>query len=349
MRNNHYHLSPLWVVQNFALEKVLLSFLLFHITLVASSQNRFEYTYPQMGTQIRWVLYAENEEKADSVSALVFNRIDKLNFSLSDYLDDSELNQLGRKGFEMVRVGDDLYRILKAATEISRTTKGAFDVTVGPLTKLWRKVRIRKILPNSTELAKAKHRVGYGLVHFPGPGLVQLKAKGMQLDLGGIGKGYAADGIFEIFESHGIHSALVDLGGDIRVSNPPPERAHWVMAFSYIDQNGTEQLQKIKLKKGAVATSGDRYQFVEIDGVRYSHIIDPRTGMALSDRVQVTVIAKDATSADAFASAFGVLGFDEVKERFNEWPTLEVFMTNQSQTGYRQWKSPGFEAYLIKD
>lgn len=302
-----------------------------------------------MGTQIRWVLYAENEEKADSVSAVVSERIDELNRNLSDYLEDSELNQLGRKGFEMVRVGDDLYRILKAATEISRMTEGAFDVTVGPLTKLWRKVRNIKILPNSTEMAKAKQRVGYGLVHFPGPGLVQLKAKGMQLDLGGIGKGFAADEIIEIFESHGIHSALVDLGGDIRVSDPPPERAHWVIAFSYIDQNGTEQLQKVNLKKGAVATSGDRYQFIEIDGVRYSHIIDPRTGMALNDRVQVTVIAKDATTADAFASACGVLGFDEVKERFNEWPSLEVFITNQSQKGYRQWKSPGFEACLIKD
>ena len=316
---------------------------------MGSSQSRFEYTYLQMGTQIRWVLYAENEEKADSVSALVFNRIDKLNFSLSDYLDDSELNQLGRKGFEMVWVGDDLYRILKAASEISRTTKGAFDVTIGPLTKLWRKVRNRKKLPNSTELAKAKQMVGYGLVQFPEPGLVQLKADGMQFDLGGIGKGYAADEIFEIFQSHGILSALVDLGGDIRVSDPPPGRAHWVIAFSYIDKDGTEQVQKVKLKNGAVATSGDRYQFVEIDGVRYSHIIDPRTGMALSDRVQVTVISKVATTADAFASAFSVVGFDAVKERFNEWPTLEVFMTNESETGYRQWKSPGFEAYLIKE
>lgn len=349
MRNNHYHLSPLWVVYNVALEKVLLSSLLFLVTLVASSQNRFEYTYSQMGTQIRWVLYTENEEKADSVSTMVFERIDELNLSLSDYLDESELNQLGRKGFQTVQVGEDLYRILKAATEISTITMGAFDVTVGPLTKLWREARNRKILPNGTDLAKAKHSVGYGLVQFPGPGLVQLKAKGMQLDLGGIGKGYTADEIIAIFESHGIHSALVDLGGDIRVSGPPPDRAHWVIAFSYSDKNGKEQLQKVKLTKGAVATSGDRFQFVEIDGVRYSHIIDPRTGMALSDRVQVTVIGKDATTADAFASAFGVLGFDEVKKRFNEWPTLEVFMTNQSQTGYQQWKSPGFEACLIKD
>src|SRR5690606_30194410 len=117
----------------------------------------------------------------------------------------------------------------------------------------------------------------------------------MQLDLGGIGKGFAADEAINVLRENGIHAALVDMGGDITVSEPPPNKEYWVLGFSYFDEKGEEIFKKIRLKNQAIATSGDLFQYTLIDGKRYSHIIDPKNGMALSNRIQVTTMAPNGT------------------------------------------------------
>ncbi|MBD0777239.1 FAD:protein FMN transferase [Maribacter sp. ANRC-HE7] len=302
-----------------------------------------------MGTQIRLVLYASDKEKADSVSVLAFQRIDELNAILSDYLVNSELNLLCDKKPGTYEVSDDLYRVLKKADSISKCTEGAFDVTVGPVIALWRKARRTKKLPVHAALAKAKQRVGYNLLQLTPPNKVRLTVEGMRLDLGGIGKGFAADEVIQILESNGIYSGLIDMGGDIRVSGPPPEREHWVLGFSYVDRQGAECFQKIRLKDGAVATSGNLYQFVEIDGIKFSHIINPKSGLALKDGIQVTTISRYAAEADAFASAFSVIGLDQSSLGDADYQHLEVFMTNQSKAGYKQWESSGFKQHLMPE
>ncbi len=207
------------------------------------AQGRFEYTHQQMGTQIRLVFYTTDNEKADSVASLAFNRIDELNNKLSDYLDNSELNLLANQVKKEVVVSDDLYRVLKKANEISEATNGAFDISAGPLIRLWRKTRKTRILPTTSDLDEAMQNVGYKYIKFPKKNVVLLNASAMQLDLGGIGKGFAADEVIKILELNGVTSALVDLGGDIRVSNPPPGKEHWVLAFSYFNAEGKEILK----------------------------------------------------------------------------------------------------------
>lgn len=313
------------------------------------SQSRFEYTHQQMGTQIRLVLYDSDKEKADSVSVLAFQRIDELNTILSDYLVNSELNLLCVKKPGTYEVSDDLYRVLKKADSVSKLTEGAFDVTAGPLIGLWRKARMTKKMPGQTELSIARERVGYNLLQLTAPNKVRLNVEGMRLDLGGIGKGFAADEVIGILEMNGIFSGLIDMGGDIRVSGPPPEREYWILGFSYFDRQGKECFQKIKLKDGAVATSGSLYQFVEINGIKFSHIINPKSGLALKDGIQVTTISRYAAEADAFASAFSVIGLDPSILRDADYQHLEVFMTNQSTTGYEQWESSGFKQFLMPE
>ena len=176
---------------------------------------------------------------------------------------------------------------------------------------------------------------------------MRLNAKGMQLDLGGIGKGFTADEVIKVLELNGVTSALIDMGGDIRVSNPPPEKNHWILAFSHYNRNGVEVRNRIRLKNAAVATSGDLYRFVEINGIRYSHIINPLTGLALKNSIQVTIITENATEADAFASAFSVMGFENGEVFSQELPNLEVFMVGRSGAGYQQWNSPGFNRFII--
>ncbi len=313
------------------------------------AQGRFEYTHQQMGTQIRLVLYTTNNDKADSVASLAFNRIDALNEKLSDYLENSELSLLANQVKKEVEVSDDLFRVLTKAIEISEATNGAFDISAGPLIQLWKKTQKTKILPSKLQLEIAKQNVGYTNIQFPKENVVLLNTSAMQLDLGGIGKGFAADEVITVLESNGIRSALVDMGGDIRVSNPPPGKEHWVLAFSYFNEVGKEVIKKIRLKNAAVATSGDLFQFVEIDGVRYSHIINPHTGMALNNSVQVTTITNNATEADAFASAFSVMGISNVKNNGIVLTNLEVFMVDNSKEGYSQWNSEGFNQYVLSE
>lgn len=349
MGNNRNPFDSTYIFREFTFLRLLWCSLLFLGHLSVRAQGRFEYTHQQMGTQIGLVLYASDRQKADSVSVLAFQRIDELNAVLSDYLVNSELNLLTSRRPATYEVSDDLYRVLKKADSVSRLTEGAFDVTIGPLIRLWRKARLNKKMPGRTELTKAKETVGYDLLQSIAPNKVRLTVEGMRLDLGGIGKGFAADEVIGILEMNGIYSGLIDMGGDIRVSGPPPEREYWILGFSYFDRQGKECFQKIKLKDGAVATSGNLYQFVEINGRKFSHIVNPKSGMALKDGIQVTTISRSAAEADAFASAFSVIGLGQSVLRDADYQHLEVFMTNQSKTGYKQWESSGFKQFLIPE
>ncbi len=147
----------------------------------------------------------------------------------------------------------------------------------------------------------------------------------------------------------GIKSALIDMGGDISVADPPPQMPYWTLGFSYFDAEGKEILQKVRLRNQAMATSGDLYQYVEINGRRYSHIVDPRTGMALDTGIQATVIASNATLADAYASAVSVMGIENTKIMGKGLRNIEVFLLERSPDRYRQWNSEGFETLLLQD
>ncbi|MCK0146453.1 FAD:protein FMN transferase [Arenibacter sp. F26102] len=304
-----------------------------------------------MGTQIGLVFYNNNEDmaRADSIAQLVFDRIDALNNTLSNYLPQSEINKLSSSSNINVALSDDLSRLLQISGDYAANTNGAFDITLGPLIELWRKARENRQIPSITEIRTAHQRTGYGNLEFPMVNMVRLKQEGMQLDVGGIGKGFAADEAINLLKRHGISSALVDMGGDVTVSDAPPNREFWTLGFSYFDKNGGGVFQKIKLKNQAVATSGDLYQYAVIDGKRYSHIIDPRNGMALSNNIQVTVIAPNGAMADAYASALSVLGIEEGRKIVEETTDLEVFMVEDVPGSYQQWNSSRFLNYIVED
>ena len=208
-------------------------------------------------------------------------------------------------------VSPDLLEVIQAAQTLSFKTDGAFDVTVGPLVKLWRIARRRKQLPDPERLKKALESVGYQNIQLDASSKsLSFKREQMRIDLGAIAKGFAADEAINVLKKHGINSALVDAGGDLVASTPPPGKEHWSIEM--------EQLQPInkvdgpvpvlKLANNAVATSGDLYQFIEVEGKRYSHIVDPRTGLGLTRPSSVTVIAPTGMQADSLASAISVMG-----------------------------------------
>jgi thiamine biosynthesis lipoprotein len=272
--------------------------------------QRYEFTSVHMGTTFRIVLYAPDEKVAKTAADAAFKRIAELDGIMSDYKSTSELMQLCKKaGGEPVPVSDDLFRVLTRALEISRLTDGAFDITVGPVVRLWRIARRTMKLPDPDDLSHARALVGYDKVQLdPKNKTVRLTTKGMLLDLGGIAKGYAAQAALEVLRQHGIRHALVAGGGDIVVGDAPPDAKGWRIGIAPLENPNAKPQRILLLTNAAVSTSGDAEQYVEIGGKRYSHIVDPKTGLGLTTRMSVTVVALDGKTSDGLATGMCVLG-----------------------------------------
>lgn len=307
--------------------------------------EKFQYSRIVMGIQARLTLYSQSEADALAAATAAFDRLDQLDAVMSDYRANSELSRLSdRAGSGPIPLSDDLWRVLSRAQEISELTGGAFDITVGPVVQLWRAARRTGARPDPAILEDALDLVGWQMV-IPSddhPRTVELVKPGMRLDLGGIGKGFAADEALAALRANGVTRALVDLGGDLVASGPPPGRPGWTIAVQWHDRDRKEI--ELLLANAALATSGDLEQFVEFgDGVRYSHIVDPATGLGLTNRTAVTVIAPDGATADALASAVSVLGAERglaAIEQFDNVSAAVVTFRPDGESIVRE--SPGF-------
>jgi len=273
--------------------------------------ERFEYEQPQMGVPFRMVLYAPDEAAARNAAEAAFARIAELNSLLSDYETDSELSVLSRsseQGSPETRVSSDLWRILEASQAMARETDGVFDITLGPCVALWRKARREKQMPDPARLEAAREKVGYeNLVLNPKNQSAKLLRFGMRLDLGAIAKGYAADEALKTLRARGINRALVAASGDIAAGDPPPCKKGWTIEIIGYDRPGGPPSGRAILANGGVATSGDLFQRVEINGVRYSHILDAATCLGMTNHALATVIAQNCFTADRLATACAVL------------------------------------------
>ncbi len=274
---------------------------------------RFEFTESHMGTRFRIVVYAATAQAASLASSAAFERITRLDAIMSDYRETSELMLLCKQDARRkVTVSEDLFRVLVKSQELAKRSNGAFDVTVGPLVRLWRRARRTGELPDKQRLAEALESTGYTRLHLDPKGRsVTLDKSGMFLDLGGIAKGYAADAAMAVLKEYGLNRSLVAAGGDIAVGAPPPDKDGWVIVIAQLESVDAPPSRCLVLHDSAVSTSGDANQNVEIGGVRYSHIVDPRTGLALTGRSSVTVVALDCATSDGLATAASVLGPQE--------------------------------------
>jgi thiamine biosynthesis lipoprotein len=310
----------------------------------AEFSHRFEFSEPHMGTMFRIVLYAPDENSAATASRAAFARIAALDHIMSDYDDSSELMQLCRAaGGPAVEASEDLYRVIAAAQKLSAQSDGAFDVTVGPVVQLWRRARRRHELPDPERLASARTLVGYENIRLdPARRTVQLLKPGTQLDLGGIAKGDAADQALAVLNRHRITRALVAAAGDIAMGDPPADRRDWRIGIEAFESPTSPPSKVIGLHNGGVSTSGDSEQHVEIAGVRYSHIVDPKTGMALTGRRSVTVTASKDITADCYATAVCVLGHERGLRLINETPGVAALIIMENAGPVQQYQSPGF-------
>lgn len=296
--------------------------------------ERYEFVQPHMGTLFNIVLFASDRSRAGAAAGQAFARVAELDRIMSDYNPDSELLRLARhESGTAVLVSFELFDILQRSQKLATLTGGAFDPTIGPCTRLWRQTRRSGELPSGGERALAMEAVGYGKMSLDAVHrTVTLSAARMQFDLGGIAKGYAADEALAVLRRLGFKQALVAAGGDLALGDPPPGEGGWKIEIPSAATAGSARI--FVAANVGVSTSGDAEQFVEIDGVRYSHILDPKTGLGLTKPVMVTVVAHNATWSDGLATACSVLETADIEEllcRFSE--RAQVIVQRRDENG----------------
>jgi len=294
----------------------------------AESLQRFEFQRPHMGTLFTITLFAPDENVARAASDAAFVKVATLDRMMTDYDPESELMKLCQRPVgEAVRVSDELFDVLQKSQRIAELSSGAFDMTVGPVVRLWRRTRRTGVLPNSEDLLRARDAVGWKKLKLdPANKTATFTVPNMQLDLGGIGKGYAADKALDVLKQHGTTRALVAASGDIVAGDAPPGERGWRVGIGMLDGGQNELARKLLLRNAAVSTSGDSEQFVEIGGKRYSHIVDPRTGIGVTERLQVSVVARHGEDSDSFDTAISVLGVERGLKLVNSQPGIAVLI-----------------------
>ena len=318
---------------------------------LAQSQERFTFAEPHLGTIVEITLYASEDTVANDAAKAAFRRVKELDQIFSDYKTDSETMRLCESAGSgrAVKVSPELFHVIRKSIEISEKSEGAFDVTVGPLVQLWRRARKLKILPNNDELSAAKELVGWKLVTLDvATQSVELKRQGMRLDFGGIAKGFIAQNVSQLLREKGHQQTLVAVAGDIVAGDAPPNTSGWKVGVAPLDRpNGTVS-RLLLLKNCAISTSGDAFQFAEINGVRYSHIVNPHIGLGLTVRSSVTVLADDGTTADALATAICVLGPQKGLNLIEGHGRVEALIVLATEEGPRVIESKSFQSYETK-
>ncbi|WP_234570549.1 FAD:protein FMN transferase [Rhodohalobacter sp. 614A] len=319
--------------------------------LLAQDLERYSFSSNHMGTRFNIVLYTDNESVASQASKEAFARIEELNQIMSDYLEDSELNRLAKTSGsgEAVKVSEDLFTVLQESIRMAKMTDGLFDITIGPMSKFWRVVRMspEPELPSNEELEELRQKVGYKYIKLNEKNrTVELLKPGMQLDLGGIAKGYAAEEALAVIRTHGIEKALIDAGGDVTLGDMPPGRDTWDVAVPKNKTRGENSFITLQVTNRTVTTSGDLFQFVVIDGERYSHILNPKTGLGATRQIQATVISPDGMQADALASVLTLMDPEDGIELVNGLDHTEAIIFMNDGGNILEWYSVNSRMYL---
>lgn len=289
-----------------------------------------------MGTLVEITVIPANEKAIREA----FEALKKVDALMSTYKEDSEISILNREG--RAQVSEETLEVIEDAIKFSKLTDGAFDITCRPLINLWNKVKTEEKLPTEEEIEEAISLVGYQGIILEG-NQIRLEKKGMQIDLGGIAKGYAVDKAIEALKKNGIKRALVNAGGDLYALGTDSQGEKWQIGV----QDPREEdrvIDIIKVKDRAVATSGDYRRYFTLEGKRFSHIVNPKTGLTIQDvPMSVTIIGPDATTTDALSTGVFVLGPEEGMKLIESLPGVEGMIISE---GMKKITSQGWGEFL---
>lgn len=282
-----------------------------HLLSAEEEIRRFQFSERLMGTDVQITIDALEGDNPEPAAKAAFKEGNRLNKIFSDWDADSEVSRFSRssQSDQSFKMSKELFEVLAYSQELAHKSKGAFDITIGPLSRLWRMARHQGKLPEKKKIEATIERTGFRKLVLQEEQISgKLLQRGMVLDMGGIAKGYIADRMLEVLKKNGFPRCLIDAGGDLTLGEPPRTQKGWRVQIGGISNS---QIPPLELSNCAIATSGDLEQFLQFEGKRYSHLIDPRNGYAIEGGSQVTIIAPNGIAADAHASTCLILGIQE--------------------------------------
>ncbi|MBS5926306.1 MAG: FAD:protein FMN transferase [Clostridium sp.] len=281
-----------------------------------------------MGTVVTVTLY---DNKSEKIIDKAFEEVKKIEQLVSINMEGTELDEVNNNaGIKPVKVSDDTYNIIKKGLEYSSLTNGSFDITIGPLVKLWSIGLPEAKVPTIEEIKEKIQYINYNDVELNNSEkTVFLKKPGMIIDLGGIAKGYTADVIAQTLKDEGVEKAIIDLGGNIYALGEKAENTLWRIGIQNPDQTRGEIVGSINVKDKSIVTSGIYERFIEQDGVKYHHILSPKSGYPYDNEIAgVTIISDKSIDGDALSTSVFSMGITKGLEFINSLPDTEaIFIT----------------------
>ncbi len=297
-----------------------------------------------------WRVLYNGKEQPD-LQAAVEKELANFDRIFSNYRPDSDISRFNRQSTsEWFNVDPDLVTLVEFAQSVSEKSRGAFDITIGPLLRVWGfgpfKTKDHKI-PGDADIAAAKKDVDYKkLQSRRKPAALKKLNPNIHVDLSGIAQGYSVDRIAAFLDQRGLKSYMVEIGGEIKTKGKKVDGSVWSLGIDTPDNSG-EVAAVLQLEGRALTTAGDYREYFEKDGKRYSHTIDPRSGRPIQHELaSVTVIAPMTWEADAWDTALMVLGPTEIRQLMPKLKQLSVYMILHQSQGFRTESLGGFQKYI---
>ena len=332
--------------------KIIIVLIMSLITAGAEAQNVHLIAGRTMGTTYHIKVVTLDAKGLDGLKEKIERRLLEINQVFSTYDKGSEIsrfNTLTRVG-EKFSVSDDFMRVMRVAHRIYQISEGAWDGTINPLVDLWSfgPTQREPRMPPAESIKSLLPKIGFGHIQIIEPNFLVKKLASVTLDLNAIAKGYAVDEVASLVAAHGIKNCLVEIGGEVFAAGFRPDGKRWRVGINRPQKEAAFNAvyKVVSISNQAFATSGDYRNFFELDGVRYSHVIDPRSGYPVSNGVvSVSIIADNCTLADGLATAIMVMGAEKGLDLVNRLNNVECFIVIESSKGLlTNFKSKGFKA-----
>lgn len=301
------------------------------VPVLLSAQEKYNRTLKLMGSRFDITVVAKDEVQANDYIDLALSEISRIEKEISSWDPESETSKIiANAGIQPLKVNRELYDLITRAVKISELTEGAFDITYASMDRIWKFDGSMNHLPTDDEIAQSIRKVGYkNIVLDPEHQTVFLKNKGMRIGFGAIGKGYAADKAKQLLISEGVNGGIINASGDLTTWGTQPDGSPWMVGITN-PLNKNKVFSWFPLDNNAVVTSGNYEKFVEFNGKKYTHIIDPRTGWPVSGLTSVTIFAPKAELADALATSVFVMGRETGIDFINQLPGMECVIVDDN-------------------
>jgi len=309
--------------------KKIVTLFFFTITLVSFGQIIHKKKLSMLGSPFEMTVVSNDTLQGNYFVDLAVAEVKRIENLISDWIPSSQISNVNQNaGIKPVKVDKEVYDLVQRSIKVSEITSGAFDISYASMDKIWKFDGSMKAMPTEEAIKKSVSKIGYkNIILDPNKQTIFLKNEGMKLGLGGIGQGYIADKVKELLFSKGCTSGIVNVSGDIKAWGKQPDGKFWTVGIvNPINKN--KIFATFPIENSAVETSGSYEKYVVFNGIRYSHIIDPRTGYPATGAVSVSVFAKQTEIADALATGIFVLGVEVGLDLVNQLKGIECIIVD---------------------